>query len=215
MESVNRGIDLVKLDNMSFSYPGHHVFQNVCATIPAGMVILQGNESTGKTTLVKLIAGQLSASSGVIRYRSLSSLAAESLTKEQYFLVGEDADEWELRTPLEFFDHCQSRYGAIDTLFLEELVDAFGLKEHVGKNLYKLSRGSKRKVWLAAAFAVAAPITLMDDPFIALDRQSVVLLKELINDAAHWTDKTLIITQHVPDAELHPTHLIDLNKVHS
>jgi len=215
MQSLNPETLTLKLEKVSFSYPGQEVFGQVSLTVPTGLTILQGDESTGKTTLIRLIVGQLPLSTGRILYPFQSLTGNQSLAKHQYFLVGEDADEWEARTPLEFFDHCQSRYGEIDAPLLEELVEAFGLKEHAGKNLYKLSRGSKRKVWLAAAFAVAAPITLIDDPFIALDRQSVGLLKELINDAFDWTDKTLIITQHVPDPELHPTHLIDLNKVRS
>ena len=55
----------------------------------------------------------------------------------------------------------------------------------------------------------------MDDPFVALDHQSVCLLKEVINEAAGWADKALIMTQHIPDAELKAAHLIDLNKAHS
>lgn len=215
MESVNGGIDLVKFQAVSFSYPGHDVFKDFSATIPAGMVMLLGDESTGKTTLVKLIAGQLSAASGVIHYPSLSQTGHPGLMRHQYFMVGEDAQEWETQTPLAFFEHCQNRYGTLDASVLEKLVDAFGMREHVAKNLYMLSRGSKRKVWLVAAFAVGAPITLMDDPFIALDHQSVCLLKDLVNETAEWQDKALIVTQHVPDADLKPTHLIDLNKVAS
>lgn len=215
MESVNGGIDLVKLQKVSFDFSGHDVFRDLSATIPPGLAVLLGDESTGKTTLIKLIAGQFAVSSGQIIYPSLCSTEDAVLMKHHYFLVGEDADDWEPRTPLDFFEHCHARYGKIDTPFLEDLVDAFGLKEHVGKNLYMLSRGSKRKVWLTASFAVGAPITFIDDPFIALDQQSVCLLKSLINEAANWTDRTLIITQHVLDAELHPTHLIDLNKVRS
>lgn len=215
MESVNGGVDLVKLQAVSFSFPGRDVFKDFSVSIPAGMVALLGDESTGKTTLVKLIAGQLSGFSGLISYPSLSQPGHPGLKPHQYFMVGEDAQEWESRTPMAFFEHCHVRYGTLDASMLEKLVDAFGLREHVGKYFYMLSRGSKRKVWLVAAFAVRAPITLLDDPFIALDHQSVCLLKDLINETAEWTDKTLIITQHVPDADLKLNYLIDLNKVPS
>ena len=213
MDSVNGGIHLVKLHGVSFSYPGHDVFKDFSATVPPGMVIFQGDESTGKTTLIKLVAGELSVSSGMMTYPALGLTASSVLLKHQYFLVGEQADHWESLTAQAFFDHCHDRFEQLDARILAKLVDAFGLREHVEKNLYMLSRGSKRKVWLVAALACGAPIILMDDPFMALDHQSVVLLKDCLNEAAAWTDRALIITQHVPDTDLLPTHLIDLNKV--
>jgi len=206
---------LLRLEQIHFSYPGNIVFNDVSANIPPGLTVLQGDESTGKTTLLNIIAGKLPLSSGCIQYPVFGMLDSRQLMKHQYFFVGEDAADWESRTPLAFFEGCRSRYGTMHDQTLEDLVNAFGLAEHVEKNLYMLSRGSKRKVWLAAAFAVDAPLTLMDDPFIALDHQSVCLLKDLINEAADWTDKALIMTQHILDPELNPTYLIDLNKAHS
>lgn len=215
MESVIAHKLILQLEHVHFSYPGQVVFNNVCAHIPPGLTVIQGDESTGKTTLLNLITGKWTVSSGVIRTPLLGLPDNAPLLKHHYFLVGDDAEDWESRTPRAFFEHCQSKYGMVDSQVLEELVEAFGLREHVEKNMFMLSRGSKRKVWLVAAFAAGAPITLMDDPFIALDHQSVCLLKDLINETAEWKDKALIITQHVGDAELNPTHLIDLNKAHS
>ena len=215
MDSVISMQLMMRLEQIHFSYSGNVVFNNFCASIPPGLTALQGDESSGKTTLLNIIAGKLSLSSGTIQYPSLGLPDNARLSERQYFFVGEDAADWESRTPLMFFDHCRSRYGTLNDQILEELVDAFALSDHIEKNLFMLSRGSRRKVWLSAAFAVGAPITLMDDPFIALDHQSVCLLKQVINEAAGWADKALIMTQHIPDAELKAAHLIDLNKAHS
>ena len=56
---------------------------------------------------------------------------------------------------------------------LQHLIQAFELTPHLEKPLYMLSTGSKRKVWLAAAFASGAAVTLLDQPFAALDKASV------------------------------------------
>lgn len=215
MEDVFGQKPILRLEQVHVSYSGHVVFKNFCAAIPPGLTVLQGDESTGKTSLLNIITNKVPMSSGLIQYPLLGLPDNAPLMKDQYFFVADDAEDWESRTPQAFFDHCRSRHQTMDDRMLEELVDAFGLREHVEKNFYMLSRGSKRKVWLVAAFAAGAPITLIDDPFIALDHQSVCLLKDLINETAEWKDKALIITQHVGDAELNPTHLIDLNKAHS
>jgi energy-coupling factor transporter ATP-binding protein EcfA2 len=46
-----------------------------------------------------------------------------------------------------------------------------------------LSTGSRRKVWLAAAFACGAPLTLLDEPFAALDQPSIRFVLSLLQAA--------------------------------
>ncbi len=202
------------LQKLYFSYGEHQVIKDFSANIPCGLTILQGDESTGKSTLLKLIAGSLSPSSGSIEYPGHLHDRRSDGGRELIFVVGDQAEDWEQKTPSAFFEHCRSIYRGMNTQRLDALIDAFGLREHVEKTLFMLSRGSKRKVWLAAAFSAGAPVSLIDDPFIALDVQSVRTLKALLNESAQWTDRALITTQHVPDPDLTPTQLIDLNKVH-
>lgn len=202
------------LQKLYFSYGEHRVVKDFSANIPCGLTILQGDESTGKSTLLKLIAGSLSPSSGSIEYPAQLQHVGSAVSSEQIFVVGDQAEDWEQKTPSAFFEYCRSMYRGMNTQRLNALIDAFGLREHVEKTLFMLSRGSKRKVWLTAAFSAGAPVTLIDDPFIALDVQSVRTLKTLLNESAQWTDRALITTQHVPDPDLTPTQLIDLNKVH-
>lgn len=205
---------ILTLQGLYFSYGEHQVIKDFSADISCGLTILQGDESTGKSTLLKLIAGHLSPVAGSIDYPGHFQHIGSAVSRQQFFVAGDQAEDWEQKTPSAYFEHCRSIYRGLNTRRLDALVDAFGLREHVEKNLFMLSRGSKRKVWLAAAFSAGAPVTLIDDPFIALDVQSVRTLKTLLNEAAQWTDRALITTQHVPDPDLTPTQLIDLNKVH-
>lgn len=204
----------LSLQKVSFSFGEHEVLRDFSISIPNGLTILQGDESTGKSTLLKLIAGSLRPSSGHIEYPGHLHDRRTDAGSDRIFVVGEQAEDWEQKTPSAFFEHCRSLYRGMNTSRLDVLVDAFGLREHVEKNLFMLSRGSKRKVWLAAAFSAEALVTLIDDPFIALDVQSVRTLKTLLNESAQWAERALITTQHVPDPDLTPTLLIDLNKVH-
>jgi energy-coupling factor transporter ATP-binding protein EcfA2 len=61
---------------------------------------------------------------------------------------------------------------------MAEVTDGLSLAEHLAKPLYMLSTGSKRKVWLAAAFAAGATLTLLDDPFAALDKPSIRFVQQ-------------------------------------
>jgi energy-coupling factor transporter ATP-binding protein EcfA2 len=59
-----------------------------------------------------------------------------------------------------------------------------------------LSTGSKRKVWLAAAFASGAAVTLLDEPFAALDKASINLVLELLQDAAIHATRAWVVADY-------------------
>lgn len=61
-----------------------------------------------------------------------------------------------------------------------EHVQGLGLAEHLHKPLYQLSTGTRRKLWLAAALASAAELTLIDEPFAALDGGSIRYLRQTL-----------------------------------
>ena len=73
-----------------------------------------------------------------------------------------------------------------------------------------LSTGSKRKVFLAAALASGAQVTLLDDPFAALDTASIRFLLGWLNAAASATDRAWVIAGHVAPDGLPLAQIIDL-----
>jgi heme exporter protein A len=70
------------------------------------------------------------------------------------------------------------------------------LNDHVSKSMYMLSAGSKRKVWLAAAFASGATLTLLDEPFAALDKASINFLMERLERFNQNTHRAWVIADY-------------------
>ena len=60
-----------------------------------------------------------------------------------------------------------------------------------------LSTGSRRKVWLAAAFASGAGLTLLDQPFAALDKASMGVINELLQKAAGHPERAWVVADYV------------------
>jgi ABC-type cobalamin/Fe3+-siderophores transport system ATPase subunit len=75
-----------------------------------------------------------------------------------------------------------------------------------------LSAGSKRKLWLAAAFACAAPVTLIDEPFAALDRPSSLIILELLEDCVQHPRRHWIVADYSLPKGLNPDQRIELNR---
>jgi ABC-type Mn2+/Zn2+ transport system ATPase subunit len=99
-------------------------------------------------------------------------------------------------TPVAYWAAVQQRYPAFNVQLLADLVQGLSLAQHQDKALYMLSTGSKRKVWLAAAFASGAVVTLLDEPFAALDKASINLVLELLHDAATNATRAWVVADY-------------------
>ena len=99
-------------------------------------------------------------------------------------------------SPNDYFDLQRSFYPTFDDAVLLELIDGLSLNDHVSKAMYMLSAGSKRKVWLAAAFASGAAVTLLDEPFSALDKASINFLIKRLETYAQSSDRAWVIADY-------------------
>ena len=102
-------------------------------------------------------------------------------------------------------------YPEFDDAMLLDLIEGLSLNEHVSKAMYMLSAGSKRKVWLAAAFASGALVTLIDEPFAALDKASINFLLERLERVAQNTKRAWVIADYEAPQNLSAIVTIDLD----
>jgi ABC-type multidrug transport system ATPase subunit len=80
----------------------------------------------------------------------------------------------------------------------------------VDKQLFMLSRGSRRKVGLIACLASGADIVCLDQPTVALDQASIQVLREFLNDVADLPERTWVVADYEADPALPWTHEIRL-----
>ena len=104
----------------------------------------------------------------------------------------------------------RSRHPRWDASLLEALAGGLGLDEHADKALFKLSTGSRRKVWLAAAFASGAALTLLDQPFAAVDKASMRVITEWLDGAAQ-AGRAVVVADYEPPPGVALSGTIDLD----
>lgn len=193
---------LLIIQDLSFAYPGVPVFSGLSAALPAGVCLVCGDEGTGKSSLLRLLAGDLTAAQG----RML--LGGHPLMREDVaWFDAQDAGR-----------HEQVARDILEELVappqegLAELIDGLSLAPHLHKPLYQLSTGSRRKVFIAAALARQARVTLLDQPFMALDKPSVDFLRERF---ARWNspDRVLLIADYTPPEDLPLAATLDLDSL--
>jgi phospholipid/cholesterol/gamma-HCH transport system ATP-binding protein len=188
---------LVEVRDMSFARGGRAIFDGVSMDIRRGRVsAIMGPSGTGKTTLLKLIGGQLRPSAGTIRVdgqdiHRLRQGQLYELRKRMGMLFQSGA----LLTDLNVFDnvayplreHTKLSDGMIRKLVLLKL-EAVGLRGAHRLMPSELSGGMARRVALARAIALDPMMIMYDEPFTGQDPISMGVLVKLIrelNDAVH------------------------------
>lgn len=196
--------------DLCFSYPGRPLFSHWSADISPGVTLVRGDDGTGKSSLLRLLSGQLAVDTGELQIHGLSLREAPDTYRAQVFFTEPRTEAFEALTPVQYFEAQRLRYPAFDDLLLGHLVDGLALDEHMGKQLYMLSTGSKRKVFLAAAFASGAALTLLDMPFAALDKASIACVTGLLVEASTHSTRAWVFADYAAPAGLRLAGVIDL-----
>jgi ABC-type multidrug transport system ATPase subunit len=190
-----RGVVLCARE-LCFGFGTHVVFADFSTQVPPGVTWVHGDEGSGKTTLLRLMAGDLAAHGGHLQINGVSLADDPHAYRRQVFWADPRSEAFDAVTPAAYWSAAQQRYPLFDAELLADLTDSLALAQHQNKALYMLSTGSKRKVWLAAALACGAVVTLLDEPFAALDKASIAVVLEVLQDAASRPDRAWVVADY-------------------
>ena len=157
--------------------------------IVAGLNAVMGDEGAGKTRFLRL----------------LSELESDALWFDLR-LSNHDA-----LTPLEFWHHLQSQCPRWNETLRSQLCDALDLNDHLHKQLFMLSAGSRRKVGLVALLVSGAKFVCLDQPFSALDQASIGVLVDFLNDMNQDNSRAWVVADYVADPRLDWVSLVELD----
>ncbi len=202
-------------------YEGHTLLHNVSFTVaPAQIIALLGPSGSGKSSLLRCIAGVQRVDSGSIRWDG-QDITGVPAHRRDIGLVFQDAllfPHLDVAGNIAFGLRRHGLGRNEITARVDRLLDMIGLAGFADHSITTLSGGEAQRVALARALAPRPRLLLLDEPFAALDRQlreRLVtdvrgLLRELGTPAIHVThdheeaariaDRVLV----VDDASVHP-----------
>ncbi|MDA0148529.1 phospholipid ABC transporter ATP-binding protein MlaF [Vibrio sp. LaRot3] len=201
--------DLVTVNNLTFSRGERKIFDNVSLHVPKGKVTaIMGPSGIGKTTLLRLIGGQILPEQGEVIFDgdnipSLSRSKLYQVRKKMSMLFQSGA----LFTDLSVFDnvafplreHTQLDESLIRTLVLLKL-EAVGLRGAAQLMPSELSGGMARRAALARAIALDPELIMFDEPFVGQDPITMGVLVELIRNLNQALSVTSVVVSHdVPE----------------
>jgi phospholipid/cholesterol/gamma-HCH transport system ATP-binding protein len=202
---LNQATPIVEIRNLSYAVSSRPVFTGLDMDIALGRVTaVMGPSGTGKTTLLRLITGQVSADSGSIQVagqnmRTVRRADLYVLRKRMGMLFQNGA----LLTDLSVFEnvafplreHTKLPERLIRQLVLTKL-QAVGLRGAAALMPAELSGGMARRVALARAIVMDPEILIYDEPFVGLDPISLGVILRLIRHLNDALGLTSIVVSH-------------------
>jgi phospholipid/cholesterol/gamma-HCH transport system ATP-binding protein len=196
---------LITISDLTFSYRGRNIFSGLNLDIAEGKIsAIMGPSGTGKTTLLRLIGGQLTPNQGdvVVEGKSIPSLSNKHLYQSRR-RMGMLFQSGALLTDLSVFENIafpiREHYNFPETM-IRDLV--FMKLEIVGlRGAYKLmpselSGGMARRVALARAIVLDPVLMMYDEPFTGLDPITLGTIVSLIKELNQALGMTSIVVSH-------------------
>ena len=184
----------LELQNLTYSYDKKKtVLRGIDAQMEAGkMYAILGPSGCGKTTLLSLLGGLDSPTSGSILFegKDIAQSGLAGHRKKNVSFIFQSYNLIDYMTPQENVQLI-SKKPAFP--FLERL----GLtKEEIRRNVLKLSGGQQQRVAIARALASEAPVILADEPTGNLDEETAQDITEILKESAHQMNKCVVVVTH-------------------
>lgn len=205
--------NLVDIRDLHFGYGDRPILSGLTMQFPRGKVIaIMGGSGSGKTTVLRLIGGQLRAQSGsvTVEGQEVSSLSLDGLYRMRR-RMGMLFQHGALFTDLSVFDNVAfplRENTSLPEVMIRNLVllklHAVGLSNAASLKPAEISGGMARRVALARAVALDPQLIMYDEPFAGLDPISMGVIANLIRKLNDALGSTTILVSH----DVHESFLI-------
>lgn len=198
--------DTINLKNVSFAYrKDRPILKNITMNVPRGKITaIMGGSGSGKTTILRLISGQIQAEHGIVNVfgenlRNLSAANTHEIRKKLglLFQLGALFTDMNVAQNVAFplQEHSNLPQSFINKVVAMKL-EAVGLTGTQDLMPNQLSGGMARRVALARAIALDPELMLYDEPFTGLDPISLNTIAMLIKKLNTSLKQTAVLVTH-------------------
>ncbi|XP_039958273.1 ATP-binding cassette sub-family A member 13 [Bactrocera tryoni] len=178
---------VLKVDNLCKSYDrGQYVVKNVTFAVKAGECFgLLGKNGTGKSTIFKMLSGELQPNVGAINYFNGEIAYCPQTNPLDSLLTVEEC--------IRFYGNLR-RVANMDKL-IEHVLESFQLKSYRDVLVKNLSGGNRRKLTVAITCCGRTTVVLMDEPTSDMDPVTRAIVYRTIHDLLA-TQRAVVLTSH-------------------
>lgn len=192
---------VVEISQVTHRFGTKEVLKGISLSVEQGEIIgLLGPSGAGKTTLIKIITGQLKPTSGAVR---LAGYDMSQPDKEVYNKIGMMMDHFGLYERLSCYDNLKlyADMYRISHDRIREVLEWVGLYEDRKRPAQKLSKGMKGRLMLARAVLQHPEILFLDEPTSGLDPATTRRIHDLILNMQQEGTTIFLTTHNMTEAE--------------
>jgi len=180
-------MSILSIDGLTKSYGGKvRAVDQLSLTVEPGDIFgFIGKNGAGKTTTLRAVAGILRYDMGEILIDGVSLKDEPVLCKQKLAYIPDNPDLYEFMTGRQYLDFMADIFRIPKQARLERsehYLKALDLGDRVQDLISSYSHGMKQKLAMIGGFIHEPLLFLMDEPFVGLDPEAVVKVRQIIKD---------------------------------
>ena len=202
--------DLIVLEGVQKEIKGTSILTDINLCFEKGKIYgLHGTNGSGKTMLLRMIAGLIRPTKGSVFIQG-KRLHADIDFPEAIGVVIETPDFWSGYTGLQVLKTLAAIKNRISVEDMCEALERVGLDPYDKRTVRKYSLGMKQRLGIAQAIMERPDILLLDEPTNALDKAGIKLVESIIKEEAARGVTVILASHNVNDLN-HCDQLIELD----
>ncbi|WP_426355477.1 ABC transporter ATP-binding protein [Exiguobacterium sp. R-39] len=189
----------LEIINMYKNYPNRKkALQDVSLTLEAGVYALFGENGAGKTTLMKILAGLLRPSKGIIQIDGQVISPLDDKYRERIGYLPQETPIYSDFTAIQFLSYLATIKGvskADVSSRVEQALNDVNLIEHKNQKLRRFSGGMKRRVGIAQLLLNDPDFLIIDEPTAGLDPKERIHFRNVIAEIAR--KRIVLLSTHI------------------
>lgn len=189
---------LLELRHLFLERDDRQLITDLNCTLCAGEILqLEGANGSGKTSLLRVIAGLGTHFEGDIFWRGQSLRKQRQGFNAETLYLSHGAGVKAVLSPRENLRWAQSMsMHLVQEAEIEAALEKVGLRGYEDSPCHSLSAGQQRRVNLARLFLLPSALWILDEPFTAIDKDGVAELEQWIDQQAQAGGAVILTTHH-------------------
>lgn len=191
-------VNMIELESVSKKFAEQTVLANVNMSVKEGEIVgLLGPNGSGKTTMIRLMNGVITPTSGRLSVSGMDPQMNGDEIRKISGILTENAGLYHEMSGIDNLTFFAKLYGHYDKKQIESLLEEFELTEHQHKKVGTYSTGMKRRLGIIKAILHQPKLLFLDEPTNGLDPEGIKLVLRFIKELNERQGTTIFLCSHI------------------